>query len=133
MIYLASPYWHEDPAVRKERYQQIALISRALLRRKLPVFSPIVHGHAISELVHKGNPPPEWPFSHSDWLDLDFQYLSRSSSMLIAELEGHGQSRGVQAEVRYCNLNFIPIMRLSPSDCLNILGREAGNSWPQPD
>ncbi len=48
MIYLASPYTHPDPAIRKERFQAVCAYAATMMRSGLRVFSPIAHTHHIA-------------------------------------------------------------------------------------
>ena len=48
MIYVASPYTHEDPAVREERYLAALRYTAKLLANKRWCFSPIVHCHDLA-------------------------------------------------------------------------------------
>jgi len=134
MIYLASPYWHEEVKVRLHRTEQTMLIARALLRRKLPIFSPIIHGHALNEggLNFNSQKPasPDIGFSHQDWLDVDFQYLKVCSMMMIAQIEGWQSSKGVNMEKDFCRVNGIPMVLLSPVECSVLADSESKLLYP---
>ena len=58
MIYLASPYSHPDPAVRKERFHAACQARAELIRAGWIVFSPIVHSHPLVE----HGVPTTWDF-----------------------------------------------------------------------
>ncbi|HUE74780.1 MAG TPA: DUF1937 family protein [Pirellulaceae bacterium] len=47
MIYLASPYWHSDPAVRNQRFRAACRATAEMIRQGTTVFSPVVYGHAL--------------------------------------------------------------------------------------
>ncbi len=47
MIYLASPYSHDDPAVRQERFDAACRAAAELVRQGKTVFRPVAHSHAI--------------------------------------------------------------------------------------
>lgn len=92
MIYLASPYTHPDPAVRQQRFDAACGAAAVLMRAGHNVFSPIAHGHPLTE---KHGLPCEWPFweRHARW------YLERCDEVMVLMLDGLKESVGVQAEI----------------------------------
>lgn len=108
LIYLASPYGHEDEKVRLERYYQVLYKTKEMLEKGLHVFSPIVHNHYINELSvrYKG-----W----ADWMAFDFNILERCDALWVLTIEGHQQSVGVQAEIAFANSNGIPVIYTGPA------------------
>lgn len=135
MIYIASPYWHEDYQVRLRRVEQTLLITRSLLRRKMPVFSPIIHGHTLSEVglslaTAKSTILPDIGFSHEDWIAVDFQYLRCCSSMIVLEIDGWRESRGVTMERNFCGQNSIPVTHMPPVVCTQLADAESKLVWP---
>lgn len=92
MIYLASPYSHNDPAVREQRYHHACRAVVHLLRNDCVVFSPVVHSHP---LVQYG-----MPFLWQDWERIDRAYLERCDEVVVLKLDGWVFSRGVKAEIK---------------------------------
>lgn len=101
MIYVASPYSHKDPAVMKERYEQVKAFTAHLMRQGLPAYSPIVHGHDIASSHEL---PTDWEF----WQQHCLAMLRRADKMIILRLDGWDQSTGVQAELDFCASCSIP-------------------------
>ena len=66
--YLASPYSHPHPEERAARARAAAYADFLLTRIGHHVFSPIVHGHALTEFGDIGT---TW----SDWADYDLAML----------------------------------------------------------
>jgi len=58
MIYLASPYTSDDPAVRQQRFEAACRAAAAMIRQGQTVFSPIAHSHAICAF----GVPLDWRF-----------------------------------------------------------------------
>jgi hypothetical protein len=108
MIYLASPYSHNDPAVRQERYEQVCKVAAQLMTSGTRVFSPIAHSHHIAEHI-----PAAIGFDF--WQGFDFEMLETCSLMLILTLDGWSSSVGIQAEIVRARSLGIPIMHLSPT------------------
>jgi nucleoside 2-deoxyribosyltransferase len=92
MIYLASPYMHNDPAIREQHFRAACQATAALIRAGDVVFSPIVHSHP---LVAHGL-PTEWAF----WEAIDHEHIARCDEVIVLKLDGWEQSVGVQSETR---------------------------------
>ncbi len=92
MIYLASPYSHPDPVVREHRFQAACRAAAALVRAGCVVYSPIAHSHPIAQ----HGLPTDWAF----WGHQEHQHLERCDAVVVLQIPGWVQSRGVQAEVR---------------------------------
>ncbi|MFO0915248.1 MAG: DUF1937 family protein [Pirellulales bacterium] len=114
MIYLASPYSHESPAVRQQRYGDACQAVVHLLHAGLAVFSPIVHSHP---LVSYGL-PTDWSF----WQRVDQEHLRRCDQMIVLMLDGWEESRGVAAEIDIARELGLPIDYLSPEMISNWSG-----------
>lgn len=96
MIYLASPYTHEDQIVREERARLVAIAAgRLMLATGEAIYSPITHGHAVYA-EHKAL-PLDWEF----WRGQCFPLLDVCDSMAVLMLEGYENSVGINAEVDY--------------------------------
>ena len=92
MIYLASPYSHPDESVRQARFEAACRAAADLVRQGLVVFSPIAHSHPIAV---QGHLPVDWDF----WQGECEPFVRVCESVLVLQLEGWEDSRGVQAEI----------------------------------
>ncbi len=90
LIYLASPYSHDESRVRDARFIAVCRAAAALMREGYLIFSPIAHAHPIAQ----HGLPLGWEF----WRDFDEQFLTVCSAMLLLELPGWERSTGVAAE-----------------------------------
>jgi len=124
MIYLASPYSHEDADVREYRYVQACKAAAALIRQGGVVFCPIAHSHGIA--VH-GGIGGEWDI----WKEMDEHFLKLCnlmslvgvcSSLVILTLEGYDRSEGIKAEVKIAQRYHIPIEYMEPVDGIESQG-----------
>jgi hypothetical protein len=93
MIYLASPYWHDDPDIRAIRARENADAAARLAVRGFFVFAPVVHGHAIAEL------DPFHDIQTVYWIEHGLDMLERCDAMWVLGLVGWRQSEGVAGEV----------------------------------
>lgn len=92
MIYLASPYTHKDPHVVQERYDLTEQCTYELLKRGLPVFSPIVHCHKIA--VDFG-----LPTDAAYWEKYNMEFLRRARELYILTIDGWQESKGMKQEI----------------------------------
>jgi len=96
MIYLASPYTHEDQAIRELRAEQGNIAAgRLMIATGECIYSPIAHGHAVYK--SHGELPLNWEF----WQGQCFPMLDLCDSMAVLMLEGYENSVGIMAEVNY--------------------------------
>lgn len=94
LIYLASPYSHDDEKVRHERYEKALEAVVEILHKGLFVYSPIVHNHYVAESKDLGR---EFKY----WMAFDFTMLSRCSDFYILQIDGWEKSVGVLEEYKF--------------------------------
>lgn len=103
MIYLASPYSHPDPAVRRGRARLAAVAASVLteLHAEVFVYSPITHGHAMDE---QRQLPESWEF----WRPRCRAAVERSSEVACLLLDHWWESVGMATEYRWAQELEIP-------------------------
>lgn len=109
MIYLASPYTHEDPAVVEQRFKQAEKATAKGLIRGECIYSPIVHCHEIAKDY-------DLPKTFDFWQKYNYGMLRNASAMYILAIDGYNKSSGVLGEkamaeqlgipVKYVDVNF---------------------------
>lgn len=99
--YVASPYSHESPLIREERYLRVSHYVALCLRGKEWVYSPIVHCH---ELAKTWDMPKDAGF----WLAYNRAMLANARRLRILRLDGWHQSKGVMEETDFAIHNRIP-------------------------
>lgn len=104
MIYLASPYNHADPAIRKQRYLQTLEYMRNLVSQGVIVFSPIVHNHFILENMTDEKQRREYA------MQLDIGILKNCTQLHILCLEGWEHSGGITKEIEIAIALNIPFV-----------------------
>ncbi len=95
MIYLASPYSHPNPAVRRKRFE----IARAFVMEKqaelgTAIFSPIVYCHQFAEEFGA-------PTDAMSWSKINIGFMQASSELMVLCLPGWEESKGVTEEIAY--------------------------------
>jgi hypothetical protein len=108
MIYLASPYSHSNPLVSEARFDAACLATVSLVKTGRPVFAPIVMGHP---LVRFGL-PSAWSF----WQALAQVYLQRCDELVVLQIDGWQESKGVQAEIALASTMGKRIEYLQPEN-----------------
>ena len=91
LVYLASPYSDPSPEVREHRFKEACKAAAMLMSHGINIFSPIAHTHPIAEF----GLPKDWEF----WEAFDRLYLEASKGMIVLNLPGYLESKGVQAEI----------------------------------
>lgn len=93
LIYLSSPYTHDNPFVRSYRFLESARAAAwILIKLRLVVFGAIAHSEAFVPY----RLPVEWEF----WADFDTVYIQRSKEVWVLCLPGYTNSMGVTTEVK---------------------------------
>jgi hypothetical protein len=93
----------------EHRYEMACMAAGKLMLRGDEVFAPIAHSHRIGQLLNK-------PTDHDFWLRQDFAVLRYCIEMVVLMLPGWAESRGVTAEIDYCEKHGIPVKYLFPQD-----------------
>ena len=93
MIYLASPYTHDDPAVRHDRYWQATLCTAHFARAGIAIYCPIHYGHTLST-THTGIPK-----THEYWMSVCLPILRGAERLYVLTLPGWKESRGIKEEL----------------------------------
>lgn len=107
LVYLASPYTHDDPAVRQARYEAVCRAAAEIVRGGQAVFSPIAHSHALCQ----HGLPLDWPF----WRDIDLTLLRRCDVLWVLATEGWAESVGVRAEIDAAREHGLPVHTIDPT------------------
>lgn len=106
LIYLSSPYSHEDRDMRHYRYRANMLTVAHYLHKGIYLFSPILHAHPIACYDDLG--------SADEWLRFDCAVLDRCDEMWVLMLPGWEQSYGVNFEIRHCHVAGVRVYYIDP-------------------
>src|ERR1700752_1389041 len=107
LIYLAGPLTHSDPIKEEQRAQDHSRYAGKLLQAGYLIYSPIAETWNIGKYAKIGG---KW----ETWREKDLLLLSKCDRMLILQLEGWNESKGVKGEVKFCLTNNIPISVYDP-------------------
>lgn len=102
--YLACPYAHDDDHVKQQRYEKVTDVLSMYIQKGDVVFSPITHSHPTSV-------DGTW---ESHWMNFDFTFLKLSTKLIVLQLDGWRDSKGVNAEIEEALKLGIEVVYLSP-------------------
>lgn len=108
LIYIASPYSHDDLSVVSERFKKVALVSAKLVGQGKIVFSPIVYGHTLLEYEKM---PSDWKF----WQTFCLTFLDRCDELYVLTIDGYKESIGVNEEIAHAKSLGIKITYIDES------------------
>lgn len=115
VYYLASPYSHDDPMVKRERYLAVVGIASVLTKMGYVLIEPIGTSHPMAELFTLDT---GWEY----WSRRDHLLIERCDGLIVAMMNGWQDSRGVQAEIKKANELEMPIYYINPA---NFIGYES--------
>lgn len=101
IAYLGSPYSHPDSIVRKFRLDSTSKLAAQLFNQGRFVYSPLTHNIPLSQF---GNVA-----SFENWGKFDLMMLSRCDELLVYQLPGWEDSKGLTSEINFAKENHIPI------------------------
>ena len=107
LVYLATPYSHENPEVRLHRFYVVNRVAARLMSEGVHIYSPISHTHPIAEA---GALPLGWDY----WESYDRAILSACCKMLVLRQLGWEESKGVTAEIAIAKELGLPIEYIDP-------------------
>lgn len=101
--YVASPYSDPDPAVMEQRYLDIKKVMKRLIDLEYIVYSPIMHFHPLTVLYTDLGRDAKF------WEEHNYKMLASAKSLLVIEMEGWRESKGIQGEIETAKSLDIPI------------------------
>ena len=104
LIYLASPYAHSSASVREARLEAVRYVCGEMVNQGKIVMSPLVY---LGELAYKGVHPPQ------GWYAFDLQLLARCDELIVLQLPGWEDSRGVLVEIAGAQTKGMPVRLMS--------------------
>ena len=105
LIFISSPYTHEDPLVVEENFVKVAKLSAHLTSNGHITFSPIVYGHT---LLKYAKIEADW----ETWKVFCLTFLKKSEELWVYKMDGWNRSRGVAEEIEFAIKNNITIKDL---------------------
>lgn len=107
LVYVASPYSHEDPAVVEHRMEIYSRIDAKLIAQGLITISPLMKHH----ILKYEKLPGDWAY----WQRYSETLLQKCDALFIICLDGWKTSTGVQAELALAIKLGLPVTYLNES------------------
>ena len=105
IIYLACPYTHPDHTVREQRFRLATQAAAELIRQGHIVYSPITMTHPIDVVMAEGTET----LGSDYWVQFDEAFMAVCAEMVILQIEGWDESRGIQREIDYFHSKGKPV------------------------
>ena len=102
VVYVATPYSHDDPQVREQRFLRVNKFCAKLMSEGIMVFSPISHTHPIALA---GELPKDWAY----WEQYDRTMLCMCGALVVYMQDGWEESTGVHNEIELAHKLKLPI------------------------
>lgn len=103
MIYIASPYSSVEKHQMVRNYTEVSILVSKLVKAGIPAISPITYGHTLLEFE-------DMPVDFGFWNEFCISILSKSDIMMVYMLPGWERSKGVKAEIDFCEKNNIKVI-----------------------
>jgi hypothetical protein len=133
MIYFATPYTHENEAIREKRYTEAIASCYRLTICGHTLFSPIIQTHDMVCTF-------KIPFKFDRWESWCHDFISSSRLFLVACMDGWETSQGVSRESSYARSIGVPVrflwrddLYMPDEDLANFTFHEfpqGGDHWP---
>lgn len=107
LIYLGTPY-SKYPKGLEAAFKDASALTAKLLRAGVKVYSPIAHTHPVAIYGHLD------PLDHAIWLPFDRAIMDKADAMLVAEMTGWKESRGIAHEIDVFTAAQKPVYYINP-------------------
>jgi hypothetical protein len=107
LAYLATPY-SKYPAGIERAFEDAARLAARLMLAGVKVYSPIAHTHPLA-VYGKVD-----PLDHSIWMPFDEAMMAVADVLMIAEMEGWQESKGIAHEIEFFERAGQAIFQLDP-------------------
>ena len=109
LCYLATPYTRYKDGI-SMAHVEACKFTAGLIKCGIKVYSPIAHSHMVALYGSLD------PVDHDLWKTVDQVFLELADALIVAELPGWLESKGVYNEIAYFDVVKKPIYYL-PGDC----------------
>lgn len=108
LCYLATPYSRYMGGDIQRAFQDASRLAARLMLTGVNVYSPIAHTHPLAVYGEID------PLDHSIWLPFDEAMMTVCSVLIVAEMDGWQQSKGIAHEIAFFRQANKSIFHLNP-------------------
>lgn len=94
LIFISSPYSHEDPKIIEDNYVKVAKFVSGLATQGITAISPIAYGHTLLKFNNMAN---DW----KTWANFCLTFLDKADELWVYKMSGWNRSTGVAEEIEY--------------------------------
>lgn len=102
VIYLATPFSHKDPMILHSRAILANQMAGKLIKEGHVVFAPIPYGWDLCRFH-------TFPTDFTFWETFCYSFLKKCDKMIVYKIDGWAESKGVAAEIVFCENHNIPV------------------------
>lgn len=117
LVYLATPYSKYRFGI-EHAFRDASALAAKLLKLGVKVYSPIAHTHPLAIYGSID------PLDHGIWLPFDEAMMTASHALIVAQMQGWRDSKGVLHEIKFFAEQRKPVFYL---DTVHL--RLATNAW----
>ncbi len=121
--YVASPYWHPSPEVRRARAASTR--TTLLIEQHVTALSTVVYSATIQEQDNFS--PPE------GWYGFDLHLLAAAGGLTVLEIPGWENSRGILIELGFARGRGLPVSQVEWPEIRERLDPETIKILEHPD
>jgi hypothetical protein len=118
LIYIATAYSHPLSPVMTSRYWKVTEFAAAGINEGFVLYSPITHCHPMAR---KFKMPKDFQF----WRDFNHRMIDNCTEMVVLQLPGWEDSKGVKDEMEYCEISGKDYLTFLPESDLGEVYSEA--------
>lgn len=111
LYYFASPYSHSNKLVEIIRYEITIACAAALTKKGLRLLEPIA-------MCHEQSQRHSLPSGYDFWQERDRGFIDRCDEVLVLQLPGWRESKGVTDEIQYAKKQGKLITYTTPDEVL---------------
>ena len=110
LVYIASPYSHDEEHVMQHRYEMVRdFTAGVMLHGSVVPYSPIVHCHDMGKV---NNLPKTYNF----WMQVDETFIRHCDEVWVLMIDGWDKSKGIQKEIEFAIRLRIPVLYKLPHE-----------------
>jgi len=97
MVFIASPYWHENKSIRDKRRKQVTEYAHRLAEKGIKNYCPLAYSEGFPEV------------GEGYWIEHGLEMIKICNMVIVYCLQGWEKSKGIKGEVKKAEKLGIPV------------------------